>query len=76
MDNFLDFNFQPLPTEMYLDGVLWNGKFAFVNGYNGYEATIEHGFCCAIINNSCWVDGKANLLTTKDGLLIKSTNRV
>ena len=59
--------------DVYLNGQLYKGKAAYINGYNGYTATEDNGLLCALIVDgagvpSCWDDnGNPNTLTDKDG---------
>jgi len=65
-----------LPETILLNGEPFKGLCSFINGYNGYSTTEDDGLMCAIINNSCWdANGKPNLVTDIEGVLIHSTNR-
>ena len=74
MDNKRDYNFKPLPDEVFLDGKPFKGEAAFVNGYNGHTKTEDDSILCALIDNSCWKGGKPNALTDADGMQIHSEN--
>lgn len=75
MDNKKDYNFKPLPEKVFLEGEPYKGEAAFVNGYNGYTKTENDAVLCALIDNSCWTDGKANTLLDEDGNKIHCENR-
>jgi len=75
MSKAKDYNFKPLPDEVFLKGKPFKGEASFVNGYNGHTKTEDDSILCALIDNSCWKDGKPNALTNADGDLIHYENR-
>lgn len=63
-------------TTLYFEGKEYNGPAAYINGFNGYTATEDDGYLCALVEKSCWDDNRnPNLLLTKDGNTIHDANR-
>lgn len=72
----IDYNQKRLPNAVLLNGEIYVGKTAFINGYNGYNTSEDDSLLCALINHSAWgKNKKPNLLTDEFGNLIHSTDR-
>jgi hypothetical protein len=63
---------EPLPKNLYFNCVEWVGDIAVINGYNGCESSMDDGYLCAVVNNSAFTRGCANVLTDVDGNLYRA----
>ena len=70
-----------MKIEVYFNGKKFFGNAAYINGWNGYEASEDHGTLCALIKDSggvpsCWDErGFPNALTDKGGRIIRIPSR-
>lgn len=70
-----------MKIEVYFNGKKFQGEAAYINGWNGYEASEDHGTLCALIEDSvgvpsCWDErGFPNALTDKSGRKIQIPSR-
>ena len=65
----------------FFNGKPYTGDAAFINGYNGYTYSENHGMLCALIpdkvgTRSCWdKDGKPNSILDENGDTITDSRR-